>query len=160
MPQRDMELDLTFLGTMMTRHASRNKIALKEALSNPRFAQVGINLFRDQVDNCIWAIQKGEDGSDYIIRSEVETNPWTTHTDVTAETLTVAFHGVPIYKFAGQDFGFNKGSIVDFKQYIMKKVEEPSFVKSLYAFITNKCPNCGRQPESIGLNEIRCNCNK
>jgi len=164
MPRRELELDLNQLGQFMKREASKGKILLKEALANPRFAQIGVNLFRDTIDSCIWQLQKGEDGNDYIIRAEPETGltaesqkDWAANTDSTRESITLSFRGMPICKFAGKVYGFDRSTVELFRKYVMEKTQDVNFVRALIANATGKCPDCGGCPVYIGKDAILCN---
>lgn len=165
MPKRKLELDLTPLQDYVVKKASGNRIPLKVALSSCRFAQVGLNLFRDTSDTSVWKVEKGDDGSEYIIRAEdqdelvVESsddNEWAATSDSTKETITLSHKGMPICKFAGQDYGFDRNSVQSFQRYLMSKVKDPAFIRSLIAVNTGKCPGCGEKPISVGLTKIDC----
>lgn len=161
MPKRELELDLNPL----IKYASKNidKLLLKEALNSNKFAQVGINIFRDQA-NSIWQIQKGEDGQDYIVRGGVDeskiseaSNEWEAITDSAKANITLSFRKMPICKFAATEFGLTSEDLIeDFRQYLLENVKEASFVHSLYAYATGKCPTCGTKPQHIELNKVVC----
>jgi len=164
MPRRELELDLSQLNRFMKKEASKGKILLKEALANPRFAQVGVNLFRDTIDSCIWQLQKGEDGNDYIIRAEPETgltaesqSDWAANADSTKQSITLSFRGMPICKFASKVYGFDKSTIDLFREYILEKTQNVNFVRALVANATGKCPDCGGRPVYVGKDIIMCN---
>lgn len=143
MPRKEVELDFASLRDSLIKTASRNRILLKEALSNPRFAQVGVNLFRDTTDSCLWRVQEGEDGS-YIIRAEPEEgmvaessdDQWSAHTDSTKETVTLSYCGMPICKFAGREFGFDRTTADTFRKFILQKVQDAEFVRKLHAWVS------------------------
>lgn len=165
MPRRELELDLTPLHDHLIKKASSGRIPLITALASKRFAQVGLNMFRDQSDTSIWRLEKGEDGSEYIVRAaddeelvveSSEDNEWAATSDSTKETVTLSHKGMPITKFASKDFGFDKDSVEGFQRYLMAKVTDPAFIRSLYAINTGKCPGCGEKPVSIGLTTISC----
>jgi len=146
MPRKDLELDLASLQKFITKTASKNRIMLKEALADPRFAQIGVNLFRDTTDNCFWQVHEGDDGA-YIIRAEpdegmvaesADDQDWSAHADSTKETITLSHRGMPICRFAGKDFGFDKNTAETFRKFILEKVQDTEFVKKLYAWITGK----------------------
>jgi len=166
MPRKEIELDLRPLGNLINKNASKGKIPLKEALASSRFAQVGINLFRDNVDSCIWKLEKSSDGVDYIIRAEpaealtIESSngkDWIATTDSTKEMITLSFCGMPIMKFAGKDYDFNRDTAEGFKRYLLSKTQDTQFIKSLVALATDKCPGCGGKPVYIGLDGVLCN---
>lgn len=165
MPEREIELDLTPLHEYMIKKASSGRIPLKVALSSRRFAQLGLNMFRDTSDTSIWRLEKGEDGAEYIVRAEdreemivesSEDNEWAATSDSTKETVTLSHKGIPISKFAGRDYGFDRNSVASFQKYLIKKVQDPAFIRSLYAINTGKCPGCGKKPVSISLTSIKC----
>jgi hypothetical protein len=163
MPRKDLELDLGHLQGSLKKEALKGKIPLKEVAGSARFAAIGPNLFRDVVDNCIWKIQKGEDGLDYIARTETEglavesSNEWAANADSSKESVTLSFRGMPLCKFAGKDYGFDKNTIAVFQNYLLNKTQDARFVKSVIALATDKCPNCGGKPVYIGLNDVLCN---
>lgn len=164
MPRRELELDLAPLHDHLVKTASSGRIPLKVALASQRFAQVGLNLFRDTSDTSIWRLEKGEDGSEYIIRAadeeerlvESEDSQWAATSDSTKETVTLSHKGMPITKFAGKDHGFDEDSIDTFRRYLLAKVRDPAFVRSLYAVNTGRCPGCGEKPVHVGLSSIAC----
>lgn len=165
MPRRELELDLMPLYRHMSKTASNNKIPLKQALASTRFAQVGLNLFRDTSDTSIWRLEKGDDDVEYIVRAEEEEQmlvessddqEWAATSDSTKETVTLSHCGIPICKFAGKDCGFGRDSVEGFQKYLISKVRDPAFIRSLYAISTGKCPGCGENPVSIGVTSIRC----
>jgi hypothetical protein len=162
MPKKDLELDLTPL--MKIASKASNKILLKEALASNQFAQIGLNMFRDQTTNCFWKLEHGDDGQDYIVRGgpetnivvESENNDWAATSDSNKENITLSYRKMPICKFAAVDFGLTNDSIEDFQKYLLERVKEAAFVRSLYAYTTGRCPGCGSKPLHIGLNEVTC----
>ena len=166
MPRKETELDLNLLHKTMVKTASAGKILLKEALVGSRFAQVGANLFRDTVDNCIWKLEKGEDGGEYIVRAEPSggmvanssnEQVWTARADSTKEMVTLSFQGIPLCKFASNECGFDKDTVGSFERFLLTKVQDPQFVRSVYALATDKCPGCGNKPVYVGLDVVFCN---
>jgi len=164
MPRKELELDLSHLNGSLKKEALKGKIPLKEALASIRFAKVGLNLFRDTVDCCIWKIQKGEDGLDYIARTDSEglavessNSEWAANADSSKENVTLSFRGMPLCKFAGKNYGFNKDTVANFQSYLLKKTHNTQFVKSLIALATEKCSDCGGKPVYVGLNTVICN---
>jgi len=165
MPRKDLELDLGHLRGSLKKEASKGKIPLKEAMASIRFANIGPNLFRDVVDNCIWKIQKGEDGLDYIARTDSEglavessnKSEWAANADASRESVTLSFRSMPLCKFAGKDYGFDKKTIAVFQNYLLNKTHDTRFVKSMLAFATDKCPECGSKPVYVGLDTVLCN---
>ena len=163
MPKKDLELDLVPLYKVMTKTASKDRVLLREALNSSRFAQVGIDKFRDS-DSTIWQLQKGEDGDDYIIRAEPdeqrvaesENEDWAANTDSTKKSVTLSYKGMPICKFASKDYGFDGDSADDFGKYLLTKTKDPRYVKSFYAISTGQCPGCGEKPLHVGIKTVVC----
>ena len=162
MPKKELELDLTPLMKLASK--ASNKILLKEALASDRFAQVGLNMFRDQTTNCFWRLEHGDDGQEYIVRGGPESstvvgsesNEWAATSDSNKESITLSYRKMPICKFAAAEFGFDNNSTEDFQKYLLERVIEATFVRSLYAYATGLCPGCGAKPLSVELNKVVC----
>lgn len=163
--QQDIDLDLSVLVDFADEKSGR--LPLKRALASNKFAQVGINLFRNQENNTIWQLETGDDGLDYIIKADTtndgnmvvessEDGNWTAIADSTKRNITVSHNGVPLCRFSASDYNFDEESVHDFQRYLMREVADEEFGDSLKAHSTGKCPLCNTAVVDVGFRKIGC----
>lgn len=164
MPRNDkIDVDLSVLADFSNEQVG--KIPLKRAIASGKFAQVGINLFRNQENNTIWQLQSSDEG-EFIIRAEpveeqhtVESSKdgeWTAIADSSKQNVTLSHHNIPLCRFASSEFGFDAESIEDFQKYLVEQVGSQSFRDAIEAYSTGQCPLCHEAVVSVGINRVVC----
>ena len=165
MPRRAIDLDLGPLADFAGEE--QGKLPLKRALASGKFAQVGINLFRHQENNTIWQVEAGEDETNYIVRAEPEEEQnmvvessddeeWTATSDSEKDSVTLAYRGTPMCRFASKECGFNADSVENFQKYLIAQTKEAAFVQAVYAHATGQCPLCKSEVVSVKLKSVAC----
>ena len=112
MPRREPEeLDLQILydatigKQKIIKTASLKRVVLADNID--RFTKVGFDLFRDNDSDCIWKVEQGDDGIEYLARTDLLAEPvtagvsshWTATADTEKKNLTLAYKGTPIKRF-------------------------------------------------------------
>lgn len=118
------------------------RIPLKQAMLSGRFAELGVgDLFRDS-DNSVWKVEAGEDGQEYIVRTDMrdgnivessDNQEWCVASDGDQTTLTLLYKDVPMQKFEASQCGFDKNTIVQFARFLLKKATNKQFVRKVVA---------------------------
>ena len=88
-------------------------------------------------EECAWKVEQAADGKQYFVRNEPIENGlskagWSAATNRTGDSITLAYQGVPVKRFAQEEFGFKVVDVEAFASFIVKRASTDSkFVSSL-----------------------------
>lgn len=104
------------------------KLVLSE--HKEQFASIGVDLFRNEIDSSIWRIEQGEDGIDYVVRTNIvdelvqqgSNSNWKTVADRSNSGITLFYKDLPVKRFAGDVYKFNNNTINVFSKHLVDKM--------------------------------------
>jgi hypothetical protein len=101
------------------------KLPLIQALDSKKFIRADSGVFRNSDDHSVWRLERGEDGKEYITRTEdfavAAASDWTAASNREGTVVTLAYQNYPVAKFAAEVFGFEDGS--DFAGFLVEKAK-------------------------------------
>lgn len=119
--------------------AAPTRLLISEAEASGRFVKADLGAFRNREDGSIWKLDTGDDGLQYIVKTEsddtISQAGWTAAPNRTGDTITLSYLNVPVRKFTTSEFGFNPDNAALFASVIIAKAteEQPKFVKNILA---------------------------
>lgn len=95
-----------------------------------QFASIGVDLFRNEADSSIWRVEQGEDGIDYVVRTNIadeltqigSSSDWKTIANRDSSSVTLFYKNTPVKKFDKDTYGFNKETIGNFNKFLVAKI--------------------------------------
>tara|TARA_Y100001938_G_C7915428_1_gene341725 strand:- start:30 stop:509 length:480 start_codon:yes stop_codon:yes gene_type:complete len=118
--------------------SGKNRIRLDENTRIKKVAFDMVKVYGDQYDS-LWKVEKTDDG-DFLIRAsdpshnQKTSNNWRAISDFSGENVTLAYCGVPVARFAANDYSFDPSEVTLFKEALLDCVSnDSSFVKQVFA---------------------------
>lgn len=115
--------------------ANEIKLPLREALASGKFVRADLGVFRNSDDHSVWQLEKGDDGKDYIIRTDsfdkANASDWTASANRVGDSVTLAYKNYPIRRFAKAEFEYSDAN--EFAKFLVQKASQggEAFVKGL-----------------------------
>lgn len=115
--------------------ADNIKLPLREALASGKFVRADLGVFRNSDDHSVWQLEKGDDGIDYIIRTDsfdkAAESDWTASTNRVGDSVTLAYKNYPLRCFAKAEFHYSDAN--EFAKFIVQKASQggEKFIKGL-----------------------------
>ena len=76
----------------------------------------------------LWKSEEGEDGKAYLVRASdpkfehKEAGDWSAISDYDSKNITLSYKSIPIVSMSGDEYGFSRDNIFDFKDAVLEKV--------------------------------------
>jgi hypothetical protein len=124
------EFDYDYINGIVNPDTS--KIPLKG--NEHRLVRVAFDFFRmkDDDTDSLWQVQADDDGQEFLVRTyslpeeekqKTASTKWAVTPDKKCENLTVAYHGVPIYRIAAAEYdAHNVDDVMLLKQTLLQKL--------------------------------------
>jgi len=93
---------------------------------------------------CAWKIEQAADGKQYFVRNDLIENGlskagWSAAVNRTADTITLAYQGVPVKRFTQAEFKFEGAKAADFAAFLVKKASlDTKFVSGLLKVVPSE----------------------
>lgn len=110
----------------------KSKISLKDG--KKFLTKVAFDLFKSD-DGGIWQVEKDADGKEWLVRMDKEgteePKEWEATSDTEGSAVTLSYKKYPIEKFPSSVYGFDRHSISEFKNLLLKKMSSDEFLTKL-----------------------------
>ena len=101
----------------------KEKLVLAKVKGTSKFTRVNVGVFRNNDDHSIWQLEKGDDGIDYIVKTDAYATPvqggWSAAANRCGDSVTLCYADYPIRKFAKKEFCFEDAD--DFANFLVEK---------------------------------------
>ena len=118
--------------------AGKDRIKVTEDLKIKKVAFDIVNVYGDEY-NDLWKVESTDDG-DFLVRSSSpsfqtkQSSNWKAISDFDCKNITLSYRGVPIARFAAEEYSFSSEDIGLFKAALLERaVDDGDFVKQVFA---------------------------
>jgi len=76
----------------------------------------------------LWTAEESDDGKTYLVRASdpsfdrKEAGDWLAISDYDSKNITLSYKSIPIVRLSGDEYGFSRDNIFEFKDAILEKV--------------------------------------
>lgn len=118
--------------------AGKDRIKVTEDLKIKKVAFDMVKVYGDEY-NDLWRVESTDDG-DFLVRSSSpsfqtkQSSNWKAISDFDCKNITLSYRGVPIARFAAEEYSFSSEDIGLFKAALLERaVDDGDFVKQVFA---------------------------
>ena len=118
--------------------AGKDRIKVTEDLKIKKVAFDMVKVYGDEY-NDLWKVESTDDG-DFLVRSSSpsfqtkQSSNWKAISDFDCKNITLSYRGVPIARFAAEEYSFSSEDIGLFKAALLERaVDDGDFVKQVFA---------------------------
>lgn len=118
--------------------AGKDRIKVTEDLKIKKVAFDIVKVYGDEY-NDLWKVESTDDG-DFLVRSSSpsfqtkQSSNWKAISDFDCKNITLSYRGVPIARFAAEEYSFSSEDIGLFKAALLERaVDDGDFVKQVFA---------------------------
>tara|TARA_B100000131_G_scaffold322708_1_gene377680 strand:+ start:5191 stop:5670 length:480 start_codon:yes stop_codon:yes gene_type:complete len=82
--------------------------------------------------NGLWKSEESDDGKTYLVRASdprfdhKQSGDWSAISDYDSTNVTLSYKAIPIVRLSGEEYGFSKDNIFEFKDAVLDKVSSDS----------------------------------
>ena len=118
--------------------SGKDRIKVTEDLKIKKVAFDMVKVYGDEY-NDLWKVESTDDG-DFLVRSSnpsfqiKESSDWKAVSDFDCKNITLSYRGVPIARFASDEYSFSSEDIGLFKEALLERAaDDGDFVKQVFA---------------------------
>lgn len=116
----------------------KEKLVVAKIQGSPKFTRVNVGVFRNNDDHSIWQLERGDDGIEYIVKTDQFASPtegaWSAAASRHGDCVTLSYCDYPIKKFAKSEFDFDDAN--NFAEFLVQKANSSKdFAKKLAKLI-------------------------
>lgn len=118
--------------------AGKDRLRVTEDLRIKKVAFDMVKVYGDEY-NDLWKVESTDDG-DFLVRASnpsfhsKESSNWGAVSDFDCKNITLSYRGVPIARFAAEEYSFSSEDIGIFKEALLERAnDDGDFVKEVFA---------------------------